>query len=488
MTVATGNGEGRPTVLVLTGDAEWRDLRNRYPNSVPLPWLSCLRLLRANGARCAVVEPGYRDRDYASEHAAFLAESFDPPPVEVDRLHFFASDLDGDRLWALPPDAGYLGYVVVRHSPLGRVGPAMLAPPASLGGWTLNTVRVPVVLFGNQLEVECVPFAQQDARLGRCAHVSAWICHLTAAWRGLVARRRLGEFALDARHDLEPGRAFPSAGLSVRQLSALLEDFDLPAAVHTMGWLPQTGREARPPPHVDGARPGTWDTRVYPVACRMLNSGFPVIVTTSSHAFALIGYGRNPPGSDRITFVRHDDQVGPYRLVPDALADVDPDTGIQHGPWVSLLCPTPRDLWMVPEAAERYGSRLLLGRASHPMMRELDAAGSLAFLTTGMPSADFLAGLPARGYSDAALAVYRMTRLPAWVWVVEAVDRSLAPGERDTLGEVVFDPTTPDEDPGPLLVRVPNIALRVGGHRDDDRIVSVPDLAVRSLSATPPST
>jgi hypothetical protein len=477
-------GYPAPTVLRLATDDDWRALRQRYRNNVPQPWWSCLRVVRGNGARCAVVEPGFRDRDYASEHAAFLADSFDPPPLETDRIHFFSTELPEDRLWDLPDEPGYLGCIVVRHSPLGRVGRTLLVPPAELDGYALCTVGMGVSFFGQRLQVRCVPFAQQDARLGRCSHVAAWICHATAAARGIVPRRRLGEFAVDVRHDLEPGRAFPSTGLSVRQLSALFHDFGLPAVLHTMGSMPATGREAPVPAHPARAHPGTWDTRVIPVACRLLNSGFPLIATTATHAFALVGYGRTPPGSDRVTFVRHDDQLGPYRRVPEPLADVDPDTGVPYGPWVGLLCPTAADLWMVPEAAEQYGARLLLGRGTHPMMLELEAAGQLVFITHGVRSIDFLAGLVDRGYSPEATGAYRMTRLPGWVWVVEAVDRGRrAEGEPDVVAEVVFDPTTPDEDPGPLLVRVPSLALRVGRGRGDD-IVPLPDLCVRSLSRT----
>ena len=479
-------GHPSPTVLRLATEDDWRALRVRYRNEVPQPWLSCLRVARANGARCAVVEPGFRDRDYASEHAAFLADSFDPPPLETDRIHFFAGEVAEDRLWDLPGDCRYLGCIVVRHSPLGRVGRTLLAPPPELEGYTLCAVPTDVSFFGQRLELRCVPFAQQDARLGRCSHVAAWICHSTAAARGIVRRRRLGEFAVDVRHDLEPGRPFPSTGLSVRQLSALLHDFELPAALHTMGAMPTTGREPPVPAHAERADPGTWDTRVVPVVCRLLNSGFPPIVTTAGHAFPLVGYGRTPPGSDRITFVRHDDQLGPYRRVTDVLADVDPDTGTAYGPWVGLLCPTAADLWMVPEAAEQYGARLLLGRGTHPMMLELEAAGQVAFITHGVRSRDFLQDVVGRGYSPEATAAYRMTRLPGWIWVVEAIDRGRrATGEPDVVAEVVFDPTTPDEDPGPLLVRVPGLVLRVGRGAGDD-IIPVPDVAVHSLSRAAP--
>jgi hypothetical protein len=207
-----------------------------------------------------------------------------------------------------------------------------------------------------------------------------------------------------------------------------------------------------------------------------------VVITTAAHAFALIGYQRTlrQDGTSWVRFVRHDDLLGPYRTVDNCLADVDPVTGTQYGPWFSLLAPVPDGLWLLPEAAETFGTAFLLEKEVPESVRQLDRAGRFALHTVALRSRDLLAGLPDRGYSPEAVDLYRATGMPPWIWVTELVDRSLRDqGEPCVIGELVVDPTTPDVDPGAILRRVENDLWVF--EPPEWYAVQLPDRAVRML-------
>lgn len=304
------------------------------------------------------METRYLDRDYRGEYSTFFSKTFAGVPDTAHRLHFFRSDVSRLDLAALPPSAlaGYLGYVVVRPSPLGRVGRSVLLPPSDMSDYIQTTVVDRVNFFGQRLTVSGVPFAQQDTQFGRCAHVAAWICHYTAYLRGDVPRRTMADFSVYADANVAEGRPLPSQGLTGLQLSNLMREFDLPPIVYRMGFIPESGQEPPLPEHEVGDDPGFWDTRAVAVLCRFLNSGYPVLVGTYDHAFVVIGYRRVAAAKQPwIEFFRHDDQRGPYLAVTDILNDVDPATGDRHSPWQLLLAPVPEKLWLLPEAAERAG-------------------------------------------------------------------------------------------------------------------------------------
>lgn len=376
-----------PAELVALGtDDDWNDLLGRYPSLNPRALERCLEVARTGGASSAVIETRYLDEDYRSEYSAFFSKTFAEIPDTTHRIHFFERDLAPDQLWDLPGDHGYLGFVVVRPSELGRVGRTMLRPPPDLEDQIRTSVVSTVSFFGQRLTVSGVPFAQQDAQFGRCAHVAAWICHYSAALRGDTQRRLMADFTLLADASVLEGRPLPSQGLTGLQLSNLLRDFGLPPLFYRMGDLPTPDPNQPPPEHQEGQHPGLWDTRIVAIACRYLNSGYPVLIGTSDHAFALIGYGRRPRDGDRdwIPFVRHDDQRGPYLVVDDVLADTDPATGNHYGPWSMLIAPVPDMLWLSPRGrrtswsaihagdVERGGTaatRNPCGRAAHNRLR-----------------------------------------------------------------------------------------------------------------------
>ncbi len=379
--------------------------------------------------------------------------------------------LTPSRLLNLPNDPGYLGYVVVRPSVLGAVARAMLRPPKTYAGAVRTAVREVVHLFGQPLAVEGIPFTQQDARLGACAHASAWMCHTVAALRGTVSLRPTGDFAIEADSSLLPARSMPTSGLTVAQLSDLMRKFGLPPMFYLIGALPDIGLPTSPPPPIpDPTRdPGLWDSRIIPTVCRHLNGGNPVLVGTKDHAFILCGWWRE---GRQVRLLRHDDQQGPYLPVRDPLADslVHPETGLtrDYGPWVTLHVPMPSKAWLLPESAERQGGAFLLA-ASTPYVAKVNAvqgsdlvdlktlvtAGRLGFRTYVLASSTYKADLGRRGWSAPALDTVRLARMPRYVVVVEAIDRSLRnAGSPCVVAEVVFDATSADALPEIVAARV----------------------------------
>lgn len=454
-------------VVRLESQNDWDSLLRRYsPNLLIRPFERCLEVARAGLAKTVVIETRYLDLDYRSEFSSFFSKTFGEIPDTAHRLHFFKGTVGANQLAALPEETrvGYLGYVVIRPSPLGRVGRSVLVPPPESSDFVQTRVVDRVNLFGQILRVFGVPFAQQDTQFGRCAHVAAWVCHYTAWLRGDVTRRPMADFSLLADPNVAEGRPLPSQGLTGLQLSNLMREFALPPIVYRMGSLPESGQEPAVPPHDDDEDPGTWDTRAIAILCRFLNSGYPVLVGTHDHAFVVIGYKREKrEGKPWIRFIRHDDQKGPYLDVGNILDDVDGQTGDRYSPWQLLIAPVPDKLWLLPEAAERAGAELLRRYdelQGSGILRKLLDARRLTFRTLAMKSSCYKKAASDRHLDKAPVREIRLARLPRFVWVVEAVDRQARErGRPCVVGEAVFDSTSSDANPNVLILRVPGSML-----------------------------
>jgi hypothetical protein len=457
-----------------TNDTEWDAALGRYLGSLQdNPLRRCVQVARSLGAATLVVETRYIDLDYRSEFSAYYSKQFCDMPDTAHRLHFFGRRLTKRSIWRTARSAGYLGYVVVRPTSTGLVSRAMLPPPPDLSDAVRTSVTETVNFFGQDLTITGVPFAQQDAQLGACAQAAAWMCHFSAHLRGEAHRRPKADFSLKAPASLHPSRSLPSGGLTALQLSEVFRTFELPALFYDVGGLPSPGLVWQPPdpvPPIPEKPAGLWDFRIVAIACRHLNSGNPVLVGTTNHAFILCGYRRtNTPKPSWIEFVRHDDQTGPYGLVTDVLADVDPTTGKVYGPWRTMQVPMPEKIWLAPEMAERKGGESLQAASSRIFaswpgtklfmgLDELIPLDRLRLRTYVIRSNAFKSGLAARGVATNIRRAYALARLPRFIWVVEAVDKALRDaGQPCVLGESVFDATSSDRDPQRLALHVHGI-------------------------------
>jgi hypothetical protein len=153
-------------------------------------------------------------------------------------------------------------------------------------------------------------------------------------------------------------------------------------------------------------------------------------------------------------------------VVHNVLNDVDQTTGKSYGPWQSLQVPLPDKLWLAPENAESKGglylvnaSNVIAGAAPQPLpftpLQDLIAADRLALRTYAIRSNDFKRNLAARALPTNIRREYQLARLPRFIWVVEAIDRSLRnAGAPCVLGEAVLDGTSSDNDPAQIALHV----------------------------------
>lgn len=405
---------------------------------------------RRNRCRTVVVENRYVDADYRSDFSSFWSKRFDSLAPFARRVHFFRADLRPDLLHRLPKRHGYLGYSVLRPGPHpdGHIGRTVLAPPPRLRGATLALIDDEVSLFGNLLKVRGAPFVEQDGEFLRCAHAAIWGCHYTAVKRGLVGRQLTADLVDLAPRLLSADRALPSRGLKLEEIQAIFAATGQPALRYRIDQLPEVPGVEIPSPKFDSngqlLAAGLWNTRLFSVICRYLNSGFPVLVTNASHGFNLVGWFRQ---EGRIRFVACDDQRGPYEVIDSPFTDV-------RAPWLSIMVPLPPKVFMSGETAEIWGRQQFraLGLQTGAPQSWKELADKLTatpkevslrtFLREGRA---FKAGLVTQKRADAAVEALRLARLPHYVWVVEAHDRQRRDaGEPSVIAEVLFDPHSSD--------------------------------------------
>jgi hypothetical protein len=442
------------------GDAEWDTLVHEYGGTMAGPLQQVIRVARAHGCRSVVIENRYIDSDWRSEFAAFWSSRFETPSSYTRRLHFFRRRIEPDALHKLPADPGYIGYSVLRPVARGPVGRTVLAVPRALKDAVLTTIEDEVCLFGRVLTVTGVPFCQQDTEFVRCAHAASWVAHYTAWRRALVGRRGTADmFALSPKH-LSYNRALPSGGMSLLQMQAVFEALRQPAIFYSVSALPDTTKGPPPTPKFDanGAElpHGYWDTRIFSVICRYLNSGFPVIIAGQDHALTLVGWARD---GSRIRFIACDDQIGPYETI---------DSPFTHykAPWHSIMVPVPPKVFVAGEAAEINAYRRLRGLGVAGVASPLTllanslTAGELRLRCYLLSNREYKQAIAEQGRSDEVMKILRLAHLSHFVWVVEAQDRTEATaGRASVAAELVFDSTSNDSSPQLLAVTIPGAVM-----------------------------
>jgi hypothetical protein len=441
--------------------ADWDALVDEYGGRRPGPLRQALRVAAESGCRTVVVENRYVDADYRSEYSAFWSSRFQPPPGFARRVHFFTADLTDDQLHALPSDSGYLGYLNLRPVEDGPVGRALLQPPPSITGHgaVLTTVEDEISFFGNDLTVRGVPFCQQDREFLRCAHAACWVLAYAAYRRRLIGRQHTSQIVRLSPSHLSFDRPLPSGGMNYHQMQAVFGQMGLPALMYFFGGLPTVQGIPNPTP-VPNQKPGEWDVRLFSVICRYLNSGFPVLVTTKTHAFVVVGWYRE---NGLIRFIASDDEIGPYDVIENPLSDP------IRGPWEGMMVPLPPRVLMTGEAAENdaYETLYSLGFSTTVPSQWIDLgkrliAGEISRRTTLVRGRDWKAHLAEQGRSDPSVEALRLARASHWVWVVEAHDRAARDaGDPCVLAEFVYDATSYDKRPTRLAVSYPGATVVV---------------------------
>jgi hypothetical protein len=397
-----------------------------------------------------VVENRYVDADFRSDFSEFWAKRHDTVPQFCRRVHFFRARIDEADLDRLPANPGYLGYSVLRPGPHqdGHIGRTVLVPPQRFRSATLVTVTDKISFFGTVLHVTGSPYSEQDGEFLRCAHSAIWLCHYCAYRRGLVGRQLTAGLVGLTPNLLSELRALPSPGLTLPQIQAVFDATGQPALLYRLSGMPEVPGVATPTRTLDGKGapkpPGYWDTRIFSVICRYLNSGFPVMIANANHAFVLVGWLSD---KGKIRFVACDDQRGPYEVIASPFRDV-------RAPWQAIMVPLPSKVYLSGEMAETWGHQML---RAYGLSNEVPAswttiASALGTTPKGISLRTFLRDTQTfksalseqRRHPDVVRAL-RLARLPHYVWVVEAHDRNARDADKPcVVAEVLFDPNSSD--------------------------------------------
>src|SRR4051812_17143588 len=298
-------------VYDVTVPGAWTGLVDFYAGGARCrPLERIVAIAREHGGRSVVVEQRYLDHDWRSEHAAFHGRLFRRHPTVCHRWHLFTDDVPAD-LSRLRAEA-YRGYVVLRPLPSTPVGRTMIAPPPGLDGGIRCEATERVSLFGTPLWITAMPFLSQDAEYLRCAHATLWMVLRHAHLAHGLPRRLSAEVHDAALGGVIVGREIPSEGLSVQQMLAGATRLGLsPGLMHLPG--------ARDEDAAEHARSGRLSLRA--ILCRYVNSQLPPLVLSTTHAWVVVAYRRDPADDRRVTLWRHDDARGPYVAVDDPFAE-----------------------------------------------------------------------------------------------------------------------------------------------------------------------
>ena len=463
------------------------------------------------GASYAVLEEPYTDVDYSADYQAIYAGAFKSYPRHTERLHLFSRDVSDvlERSFKEQAEARfdehYLGFVVIRPISQGPIGRTVLRFPHfdNLVVRCAARAKFRSHIAGAELEIVGAPFIQQETKVGACAQAAIWMAGLAVHSRHRTPRYTMADIT---RLATTPTDAVLSQALPAG--SDGLNPAHMIRALSGMGHQPlfevlkHAGAGSG-----DSDRDGAAADKVL----RYLDSGLPVILNLEPlmHAVTAVGYVETPgaavtKGDTYEAFARallvHDDQRGPYRLMPLRQSDIAhlPDERLlKHGGRVItveeearyMFVPLPSRVLLSAERADIVARDFLEGQA-RDMAPNLIAA--LEDPKTGLPKAvprikKFYEDIRAqriirRTYlTSAARFRHHLSKgnlvdsvkkellgrtLPHYVWVTELLDRSAKPangGARPIIGQIVVNATsTSDPDNDILMVHTPYLVM----HRD----------------------
>lgn len=193
-----------------------------------------------------VVENYYVDRDYLQDYAEYYDRCFSDYPRRTRRLHFFSLDFSADEFESavintsdndmpLKLSEHYLGFIVVKPLPQTIIGRTCLKTYCDdLGRRNFPCLRsYPVNLYGLELEVSSLAYQEQDQVVAACATSALWTCLQGTGklfQHSIPAPVEITKWASDQIPDnvLAVGaRAFPSNGLTARQMAHAIRRVDL---------------------------------------------------------------------------------------------------------------------------------------------------------------------------------------------------------------------------------------------------------------------
>ena len=191
--------------------------------------------LKAIEVQTVVVEENYVDRDYLEDFSAYYVKCFHEYKRYCKRLHFFSKfsekPFTKDDIESLLQTGekgefsqklgdSYVGFIVIRPLPNAIFGRACLKPYPSENRRKFPVKSINKInLFGLGLEVETLPFQEQDNVTAACATSALWSAfHAT---REMFHHKLLSpvEITQVATIKMPLGqRVFPNHGLTIEQM------------------------------------------------------------------------------------------------------------------------------------------------------------------------------------------------------------------------------------------------------------------------------
>jgi hypothetical protein len=419
----------RPTVLSLPEGyealREW--FASRTTSNQQLDQM--LKVLQAHPARTVLLEPRFFDRDYREEFATFYSRLFKALPLTTTRLHFFSDGRETVDFPARRSDA-YLGSVVIRPVESARLGATVIAPPPALRPYVETAALSGAEVHGRDLQVRSAPYLQVDSQVGiGCVAAVSWMCHATAALRGIVPPAPLTAF-LARTSGVRPAlRNTYREGMTLEEMQVALARNGLTSSIHDVSDLPAVVGIDAVPAAVDLA------ARIRVMLLRYLGSGFPVVAISGSHAVVVLGRVPAGEGSEE-AWIIHDSDGGPYLRVPSeqvlaqSAKDLFEDGG---GLWRTFCAPLPEGVALGASAAEDRAALLL--RLARPDDEE--SAGELRTRLVG--GANYRRRLGERDLDPDAVRRLQVASLPEWIWLVQLIEREGKEDAAMVRAEVLLD-------------------------------------------------
>jgi len=198
-----------------------------------------------------VVESDYIDQGYLDDFAEYYIHCFSHYKKRCTRVHFFSKSFTtqyfGDLLQGIFPTGSslerelqklrkaYRGFMVIKPLPETVIGRTCLKtypdlPKRHYRGITTYKAN----LFGIELEVESLPFQEQDSVVAACATSALWsVLHATSRKLGhrILSPAAITKIAYQARPDSDG--QFPSRGLDKDQMSCAMRTLGLEVDVVT---------------------------------------------------------------------------------------------------------------------------------------------------------------------------------------------------------------------------------------------------------------
>jgi len=287
-----------------------------------------------------VKEHDYIDKFYLRDYSRYYAESFHKFQNRSERLHFFTGKFSegefieilksGNEQKNIGPIGeknkfDYLGNITVK--PVGDeydsklMGRTAIAPYPIKQGENIRhhlKIKNECSLFGLDLQINSLPFHEQDIAVGACASASLWIAQYGIKKWYDIPIRSLAEITELSRLQTPyalPSPLYPSEGLSPSEIVSYLENIGLHFQIFDIEALIQKKIELKTKTGVEVSL----SELIEDIIKAYFRADFPIICNLDmgenddyqGHAVVLSGYKENNSG-EIIELYLHDDKIGPY--------------------------------------------------------------------------------------------------------------------------------------------------------------------------------